>query len=172
MSEIQRNGHNQEGFETEDLSPIGILYFMAGLAVVGVLIYFIVAGMYRFLDAYDKSHQAPMNPMAVKTGVDPRTMTLPEIQSQVDKTFPQPVLEHSEQRQFGELLEKQDQILASYDWVDQKNGVVRIPIDKAVEVLAQRGLPVLPQGAAAQSVGSAKRETKVPPAKKAAAPGN
>jgi len=170
MSEIQKNAHNREGFETQDLSSAGVLYFMAGLAVVVVLIYFIVAGMYRFLDRYDKNHQEPMNPMAVKAGVDPRTMKFDEIQKQVDKTFPQPVLEHSEQRQFGEFLEKQDKILDSYDWVDPKNGVVRIPIERAMELLAQRGLPVLPQAAAAQAPGSAKKETKAPPAKKPAAP--
>jgi hypothetical protein len=169
MSEIQKNPHNQEGFETQDLSPTGVLYFMLGLAVVVVLIYLIVAGMYRFLDAYDKGHEQPMNPMAVKTGVDPRTMSFDQIQKQVDKTFPQPVLEHSEQRQFGEFLETQDKMLDSYDWVDQNNGVVRIPIDKAMELLAQRGLPVRPPGAAVPASNSAKKATKAPPANQPAA---
>ena len=43
--------------------------------------------------------------------------------------------------QFNDFANEQDKILASYDWVDQKNGVVRIPIDKAMDLLAQRGLP-------------------------------
>ena len=79
MSEILKNEQGREGFETEDLSPAGVFYFLAGLAVVCVLIYFIVVGMYRFLDAYDRSHQAALNPMAVKTGVEPRTMMTEEI---------------------------------------------------------------------------------------------
>ncbi len=29
----------------------------------------------------------------------------------------------------------------SYAWIDQKAGVVRIPVDRAMELLAQRGLP-------------------------------
>ncbi len=33
----------------------------------------------------------------------------------------------------------------SYGWVDQPAGVVRIPIDRAMELLAQRGLPTRPQ---------------------------
>ena len=37
--------------------------------------------------------------------------------------------------------------LGSYDWVDQKNGVVRIPIDRAMDLVAQRGLPVVSQSA-------------------------
>jgi hypothetical protein len=151
MSEEQlKNEHStgQEGFEREDMSPAGVLYFMVGLAVVAILIHFIVTGMYRYLDSYDAKNQSPMNPMAVKTGVDPRTMTFKDAVGQMQKTFPQPVLEDNERQQFGALVEKQDEILASYDWVDQKNGVVRIPIDKAMDLLAQRGLPDRAQGAA------------------------
>ena len=36
----------------------------------------------------------------------------------------------------------------SYGWVDQQAGVVRIPIDRAMELLAQRGLPTRPQAGA------------------------
>ena len=169
MSEILKNEHGREGFETEDLSPAGVFYFMAGLAVVTVLIYFIVAGMYRFLDAYDRSHQAPVNPMAVKTGVDPRTMKTHEIREQLNRTFPKPVLETNERTQFGEDLSKQEAILGSYDWVDQKNGVVRIPIERAMDLLAQRGLPVLPQGEAAPAA-AANPEAKAKPADRGAGP--
>lgn len=155
----------QEGYEREDMSPAGLFYFMVGLAIVGILIQCIVTGMYRYLDSYDSKHQAPMNPMAVKTGVDPRTMTFKDAEGQMQKTFPQPVLEDNERQQFGALVEKQDEVLASYDWVDQKNGVVRIPIDKAMDLLAQRGLPVREQGAA-PAVPS-KNESKTKPPKKA-----
>jgi hypothetical protein len=55
-------------------------------------------------------------------------------------------------QQFNAVVEKQDQTLASYDWVDKDKGIVRIPIDKAMELLAQRGLPVLPQSAPVAAV--------------------
>jgi hypothetical protein len=169
MHDTLENGHGRDSFEQEDLSPLGIFYFMAGLAIVGVLIYFIVVGMYRFLDAYDRKHQTAPNPMAVQTGVDARvTMPFPEALSKINQTFPKPVLEHSEMQQFNDVLERQDQTLASYDWVDKDKGVVRIPIDKAMELLAQRGLPVLPPGAA-QASGAGANETKAKPAAKQAA---
>jgi len=38
--------------------------------------------------------------------------------------------------------------LNSYDWIDQKAGTVRIPIDRAMQLLAQRGLPTRPQAGA------------------------
>jgi hypothetical protein len=37
--------------------------------------------------------------------------------------------------------------LEGYGWVDQETGVVRIPIERAMELLAERGLPVEPRQA-------------------------
>jgi hypothetical protein len=36
---------------------------------------------------------------------------------------------------------REDERLTSYGWVDAQNGIVRIPIDHAIELLAERGLP-------------------------------
>ena len=152
MSDEKIGGHSADtGYEHEDLSPQGVFYFMGGVAVLGVVIYFILVGMYRYLDNYDRKHQPPANPMAATTGVDPQTMNYKQILDQAQQTFPKPVLEHSEQTQYVEELKKENEILGSYDWVDQNNGVVRIPIDRAIDLLAQRGLPVISQGDSASA---------------------
>jgi hypothetical protein len=157
MSEEHSVAHNAgAGFEKEDLNPIGVLYFMAGLAVLGVVIYFIVVGMYRYLDAYDRTHQEPMNPMAVKTGIDPATMNYGEIREKAEESFPAPVLEYNERLQFTGEVAKQDRVLGSCDWVDKNSGVVRIPIDRAIDLVAERGLPVIPSDAGAKAVVAAK----------------
>ncbi len=85
------NGHGS--FEHEDLSPTGVIYFMIGLAVVVVVIYFIVFGMYRFLDTYERAHQPAMSPM-VTPQADTRTVTHDNTQA-----FPQPRLEENERTQ-------------------------------------------------------------------------
>jgi hypothetical protein len=44
-----------------------------------------------------------------------------------------------------DLLQKraqEDAVLNSYGWVDRANGTVRIPIERAIELTAERGLPV------------------------------
>ncbi len=151
-----------ESFERQDLPPLGVFYFLSGLAIVGIAIYFILVGMYRYLDAYDRTHQPPTNPMAVTTGVNPNTMTQREIQQQVEKTFPKPVLEYSERTQFIQELENEDNTLESYGWVDQKAGVVRIPIEQAMDLVVQRGLPVIPE--------SARANVKLPSGKGGATP--
>lgn len=36
---------------------------------------------------------------------------------------------------------RENSVLESYGWVDRSRGIVRIPIERAIEVLAERGLP-------------------------------
>jgi hypothetical protein len=49
-----------------------------------------------------------------------------------------------DERQSQELLQTRDlahQLLSEYTWVDRQAGVARIPIGRAMDILAQRGLP-------------------------------
>jgi hypothetical protein len=162
---------NHEGFEQEDLSSRSALYFMAGLALLCLVIYLVVFGMYRFLDSYATAHQTPMSPM-VTPEADTRAVT-PENA----ETFPQPRLEENERTQFRSFIEDQDRKLATYDWVDKDRGSVRIPIDRAMELIEQRGLPVHAEGAsspqsfAAQTSAPVKKQTPKASTKKAAPSG-
>src|SRR5713226_3529172 len=150
-----QNMLNHDGFEQEDLSSRSALYFLAGLVLVCVVVYLIVFGMYRVLDSYATAHQPPMSPM-VKPEADTRAVT-PENA----ETFPQPRLEENERTQLRSFIEDQDRKLATYDWVDKDRGTVRIPIDRAMELIEQRGLPVHAEGAAsAQSSAAQNSETK------------
>lgn len=165
------NMTHHDGFEQEDLSSRSALYFLAGLVLVCVVVYLIVFGMYRFLDSYATAHQPPMSPM-VTPEADTRAVT-PENA----ETFPQPRLEENERTQFRSFIEDQDRKLATYDWVDKDRGTVRIPIDRAMELIAQRGLPVHAEGAssaqssAAQTSAPVKKQTPKAATTKAAASG-
>jgi hypothetical protein len=44
-----------------------------------------------------------------------------------------------------QLRATEDAILTTYGWVDRQNGIAHIPIDRAMELLLQRGLPARPQ---------------------------
>jgi hypothetical protein len=41
-------------------------------------------------------------------------------------------------------------VLSSYGWVDQPSGVVRVPIDEAMQIALRRGYPVRGAEAAAK----------------------
>jgi hypothetical protein len=55
---------------------------------------------------------------------------------------PEPRLQVSAPKDLKQYQAAQGEILNSYGWVDQKAGLVRIPIDQAMDILLQKGLPV------------------------------
>jgi hypothetical protein len=149
------NGHG--GFERRDISAAGIIYFFVGLATATLIIHFLLAGLYDFLDKREKAHQAPVNPLITNVPADTRQVP----PNYPERAFPTPRLEQDERNQLNDIRMAEEQKLASYDWVDQKAGTVRIPIDRAMELVAQRGLPVRTQESAAQApapTGSAKKK--------------
>ncbi len=56
---------------------------------------------------------------------------------------PEPRLQVNAPEDLKKLHEQEDSFLSSYGWVDKQNGAVRIPIDRAIDLLTQRGLPPL-----------------------------
>jgi len=58
------------------------------------------------------------------------------------------------------FVEQESKQLNTYGWVDSKSGVVRIPVDQAMKLLAERGLPARnessqPSGVSGQTTGTA-----------------
>lgn len=135
--------HENNGYEREDIGAGGILAFLAGLAVAGILIHFILLGMYKYLDAYDRAHQAPPNPLVKESKANLRRPT-----SQDAEEFPQPRLEVDERGQIDDRRMQEEETLHSYGWIDRKAGIVRIPIERAMALVAERGLPTEPAAAA------------------------
>lgn len=144
--ETTKHGHPADGeFERQDLTPRTVYGFLLGLAVAGFVVYLLIWGMYRFLDAYEKSHQPPQGPLAQTTEADTRETNRTATNTEIETNFPQPRLERNERLQINDFLLKEEQTLNSYDWVDEKSGVMRIPIERAMQLVAQRGLPTTPK---------------------------
>jgi len=146
---IGHSGHETE-FEHEDLGTRGVFAFMIGLSIVGIVIYFIIVGMYTFLDKYERSQMATASPLVTTQGAMSRVVT----QADMDKAFKDngaPMLETNERGQLRDFLMNQENRLNSYGWVDEKAGVAHIPIEVAMDLIRQRGMPVYPKGNAGAS---------------------
>jgi hypothetical protein len=128
-------------FEREDLAPKPILLFLLALVVGCVLLALLLRGMYSYLDSTENRHQPVQSPLLEQTTVDTRSVSPEDITK-----FPQPRLEGDERRQINDFREQEEQTLNSYGWVDQQSGVVRIPIARAMQLIAQRGLPTRAEG--------------------------
>jgi hypothetical protein len=152
------NSTGNGGYERSDISSADVLYFLLGLLVAGVLSYFVVDGMYSYLDKRSAAEQAPVNPLVTNAPTDTRHISKDYPQS----TFPSPRLEEDERGQLNGIRLKEEQTLNTYDWIDQNAGTVRIPIDRAMDLIAQRGLPVRVQAgsAPAQAADSSQPEKK------------
>jgi hypothetical protein len=153
------HGHHETEFEREDLGTRGVFMFMAGLVVSGIVIYFIIVGMYSFLDKYERSQMATASPLVTTKGSMSRVVS----QEDMDKKFKDngaPMLETNERGQLRDFLMNEEDQLNSYGWVDEKAGVAHIPIDRAMDLLVQRGLPVFTQGANTSGSTVAKPEDK------------
>ena len=135
------------GYERSDISTRGVLYFLVGLAVGCMLAYFVVDGLYHFLDKRSEAEQTPVNPLVTNAPADTRRIASDYPQS----AFPNPRLETDERGQLNGIRLKEEETLSTYDYIDKNAGTVRIPITRAMDLIAQRGLPTRSQSAAAQT---------------------
>jgi hypothetical protein len=71
---------------------------------------------------------------------------LRQMQAEEATKFPQPrlITRPGHERQQNDLRE--ETLLQSYGWIDRKSGVAHIPIERAMELLLERGLPEVGAG--------------------------
>ena len=118
------SSHGSGGYEKSDLSAKAIGIFGAALAVVMVLTLLVAAWMLGFFASWQAQRDTPPSPLATtRAGV-------PEPRLQVD-----PV------KDLRALRAAEDKILTSYGWVNREAGIVRVPIERAMQLLVERGLP-------------------------------
>src|SRR5215475_6861375 len=58
---------------------------------------------------------------------------------------PEPRLEVSQDADWKAMFQKEQAILHSYGWVDRSQGLIRIPIDRQMQIIAERGFPAAAQ---------------------------
>lgn len=118
--------HNSIGHETDagDVRVIGLtgLALASGIAIVLLIVY----GIFQYL-AHHPIVITPANPLA-------------EMGQQ--QFPPAPRIEEHPAIEVKELHSQEDNFLSTYGWTDRKAGVVRIPIDRAMELQLERGFPV------------------------------
>jgi len=113
--------------ELSDADPTPILKFLAFLVGVTVLIAVFIVFFYNYLErqeAVEKTARYPMSLLSPERPLPP----VPRLQ-----TYPF--------QDIKELRQAEAPLLNSYQWIDKKAGTVRIPVDRAIDLLAERGLP-------------------------------
>jgi hypothetical protein len=132
------------GYERQDLETSSILYFLLTILVATAICMGVLRGIFAYLDHREKASQPRVNPLITNVPADTRHIAPGYPQSD----FPSPRLEEDERGQLNGIIINEENELYSYGWVDEKAGTVHIPIDRAIDLIVERGLPVRPQGAA------------------------
>jgi hypothetical protein len=138
------------GYERSDVRVTGIVVFLTALAIFVTVAAVLAWGMGKLINAHMNKEDGP-NTKWTKS-VDVRQLgnlpNNPELQRKVaelTQTFPTPRVQTDDGNQdVADLHKREDLLLEHYSWVDRSQGKVRIPIERAMELVAERGLAVAP----------------------------
>ena len=122
------------GHEETDAEVGPLVRFAIFLTLVTLTCAAVTAGFYKYLEGREQAEKAPRYPLTV--GVERALPPTPRLQ-----TYPFDDLKG--------LRREEAKLLEHYQWVDKNAGTVRIPVGRAIELLAAKGLPHRAQTAAA-----------------------
>jgi hypothetical protein len=112
------------GHEASDLNPRRVALIGLALAVTIAVVLGITYAIFQYFHVDEARTQAVPSPL-----------------SYTREPTPEPRLEVKPGGDLKTVRAQEDAILKSYGWVDADKGIVRIPIDRAIEIVAERGLP-------------------------------
>ncbi|MGH9600550.1 MAG: hypothetical protein ACRD27_11850 [Terracidiphilus sp.] len=138
------------GYEKSDVGVGGIVVFIASMAIFVVVTAVLCYGIGKVINAHMNKEDGP-NSKWTKT-VDIRQLgnmpSAPAMQNKVTQlmqNFPTPRLAiDNGDEDVAVLHAKENLLLDHYTWIDESKGTVRVPIERAMELIAERGLPVAP----------------------------
>ncbi|MDB6124986.1 MAG: hypothetical protein JWQ71_3979 [Pedosphaera sp.] len=134
---MENSGHPQSaptpadhGVEASDIGTKVILMWLGVVVILAIIIHLVLWWQLTYFKRTKDLADQEARRQQVVAGV-----------TRSGQVFPEPRLQVSPPLDLKELRAQERAELNSYGWVDKKSGVVRIPIDKAMEMIAQKGLP-------------------------------
>ena len=141
------------GFELADANVTEVAAFLVVMAACIAVVFVLAFGIGKLINSELAKQDGPANKWHQMTGVKPADLVSdPRIQQQqlqqLVKRFPNPRLQTDDGNlDVAEMHAREDMLLNYYTWSDEKKQTVRIPITLAMQMIAQKGLPVESQHA-------------------------
>jgi len=108
-------------YERRDADVTAMALLVVLFVICGGLVHLTVAGVYTVLRRhYDENNVPPIL---------------------TTERFPAPRLQTSSSDDMAEMRVHEEGLLKSYGWINRDTGTVRIPIERAMDLITQRGLP-------------------------------
>jgi hypothetical protein len=124
------SGHPAHDHERTDVQAPLLGWLALTLVVFLVITIPMLVGVFKLLKWEDERDPPERSPLAIT------------------EEPPAPVLQAVPSLDLGEYRRQQRKLLTEYQWIDKQQQVVRIPIDEATRLIAERGLPKTPPAAA------------------------
>jgi hypothetical protein len=124
--ENRENLEHPENHETTDVNIRAILGFGAALIVVAAVIHLLIYVLFGYFNGRESVQTPAEYPLAAAQG---------------NREPPEPRLQTDPRQDLADLRAREEEQLATFGWVDKNAGVVRIPIDAAMKLTLERGLP-------------------------------
>ena len=129
--EEPRNPHVQH--EPGDVNALALTKFGLAMAALIVVFLFGLWGMFEYLKNREAEVGLPLSPSAMVNA---------------QKQPPEPRLQRHAAQDMRDWRAAEDRALHQYAWIDPDKGIVQIPVERAMDLIAQRGLPAAPAGKA------------------------
>jgi hypothetical protein len=152
--EPQHPGPENVGYEITDVNVNGIVVFLASLGAFVAVFFVFCFGMGKVINTAILKSDGPLNkwnmigapPQGKRQDLTSNAVMEQNQLNQMVQRFPTPRLQIDDGNQeIAEMHTREDLLLDNYSWVDRSSGKVRIPITRAMQIIAQHGLPVAPQ---------------------------
>jgi hypothetical protein len=115
------------GYETKDVSVRVVVWLAVAILAIGLVVHVMTWWLLRSMRAEARRHDPTLSPL-----ID---------QSQTTR---EPRLQSAPAHDYVQIAREQEQMLTSYGWVDRQKGIARIPIERAIDLLVERGEPDVP----------------------------
>jgi hypothetical protein len=137
--------HNDVAFEPRDLRPKTFIWALFYLALAAVISLVISKWVYDYtVELAAREHPAPPAIWRNLTPAQQQELALP----------PEPRLQGLPGHPTDSQEDLREKIKADTDanerigWIDQQNGIAQIPVEDAMKIIEQKGLPAVPTSTA------------------------
>jgi hypothetical protein len=121
------------GYETRDANARGVFGFLIVLSIVLAFTAIVCWGLFKHYSA-GRASLTPTSPFSA-------TRQLPA----------GPQLQVNPRQDLLKFRAQQEHSLESYSWENRDDGTVRVPIERAMDMLLKQGLPVAPSASSTES---------------------
>ena len=112
----------EPGYETRDVKIRPLVWLATSIVLGAAVVHVALWLLLTFFKEEARNSDPPRSPLAAQT-----------------QTPPTPRLQERPVHDYQSLRAEQEQVLHSYGWIDKERGIVRIPIERAMEIFVERG---------------------------------